>query len=106
MIVGVARTHKVILTPDDLVAMLVTVNRFLLRELATAQMRIVQEFRKAVATSASDWHKLANKRAEAILNATIRAAKLAVASGAQMGVSEGLPPFLERAETIAQRPEA
>ena len=105
LIAEIARIHKVALTPDDPVAMLVTVNRFLLRELAAAQMRIVQEFRETVATSASDWHKLANKRAETILNATIQAAKLAVASGAETGLSAGLSPFLEQAEAIARHTE-
>ena len=105
LLAELARTHKVALSPDDPVAMLVTINRFLLREFATTQEQMIQGFREAIATSSSEWNKLANKRAEAILNATILAAKNAVATGAETGLTAGLPPFLEAGESIARRLE-
>ena len=103
LLAELARKHKVALGTDDPVAMLITVNRFLLRETAASQDQLLQGFREAIATSSNDWNKLANKRAEAILNATIFAAKNAVASGAEEGVAAGLPVFLQAAETISRR---
>ena len=98
LLAELARKHKVALGADDPVAMLVTVNRFLLRETAAAQDQLLQGFREAIATASNDWNKLANKRAEAILNATIFATKNAVTSGAEEGVAAGLPVFLQAAE--------
>jgi hypothetical protein len=105
LLAELARKHKVALGADDPVAMLVTVNRFLLRETAASQDQLLQGFREAIATASSDWNKLANKRAEAILNATIFAAKNAVASGAEEGVAAGLPVFLHAAEKVSGRIE-
>lgn len=103
LLAELARKHKVVLGLDDPVAMLLTVNRFLLRETAASQEQLLQGFREAVATASSDWNKLANKRAEAILNATIFAAKNAVAAGAQEGVAAGLSVFLQTAERLSGR---
>ena len=103
LLAELARKHKVALGPDDPVAMLLTVNRFLLRETAASQEQLLQGFRESIATSSSDWNKLANKRAEAILNATIFAAKNAVASGAEEGVAAGLSVFLQSAERLSGR---
>ena len=105
LISELARIHKVVIEVGDPVAMQLTANRFLLRESAAAQEKIVQEFRESVLTASSDWNKLANKRAEAILNATITAAKNAVATGAEAGLAAGLTPFLDRADAIARRTE-
>ena len=103
LLAELARKHKVALGLDDPVAMLLTVNRFLLRETAASQEQLLQGFREAVATASSDWNKLANKRAETILNATIFAAKNAVASGAEEGVAAGLSVFLQTAERLSGR---
>ena len=103
LLAELARKHKVALGADDPVAMLVTVNRFLLRETAASQDQLLQGFREAIATASNDWNKLANKRAEAILNATIFATKNAVASGAEEGVASGLPVFLQAAERVSGR---
>ncbi len=103
LLAELARKHKVALGADDPVAMLVTVNRFLLRETAASQDQLLQGFREAVATSSSEWNKLANKRTEAILNATIFAAKNAVASGAEEGLAAGLPTFLAAIEPAFRR---
>ena len=103
LLAELARKHKVVLGLDDPVAMLLTVNRFLLRETAASQQQLLQGFRESIATSSSDWNKLANKRAEAILNATIFAAKNAVASGAEEGVAAGLSVFLQTAERLSGR---
>ena len=103
LLAELARKHKVALGIDDPVAMLLTVNRFLLRETAASQDQLLQGFREAVATASSDWNKLANKRAEAILNATVFAAKNAVASGAEEGVAAGLSTFLQTTEKVSGR---
>ena len=103
LLAELARKHKVVLGLDDPVAMLLTVNRFLLRETAASQEQLLQGFREAVATASSDWNKLANKRAETVLNATIFAAKNAVAAGAQEGVAAGLSVFLQTAERLSGR---
>lgn len=103
LLAELARKHKVALGADDPVAMLLTVNRFLLRETAASQDQLLQGFREAVATASSDWNKLANKRAEAILNATVFAAKNAVASGAEEGVAAGLSTFLQTTEKVSGR---
>ena len=103
LLAELARKHKVALGADDPVAMLLTVNRFLLRETAASQDQLLQGFREAVATASSDWNKLANKRAEAILNATVFAAKNAVTSGAEEGVAAGLSMFLQTAERLSGR---
>ena len=103
LLAELARKHKVALGVDDPVAMLLTVNRFLLRETAASQDQLLQGFREAVATASSDWNKLANKRAEAILNATVFAAKNAVASGAEEGVAAGLSTFLQTTEKVSGR---
>ena len=103
LLAELARKHKVVLGLDDPVAMLLTVNRFLLRETAASQEQLLQGFREAVATASSDWNKLANKRAETVLNATIFAAKNAVATGAQEGVAAGLSVFLQTAERLSGR---
>ena len=105
LLAELARKHKVALGADDPVAMLVTVNRFLLRETAASQDQLLQGFREAIATASNDWNKLANKRAEAILNATIFAAKNAITSGAEEGVAAGLPVFLQAAERVSGRIE-
>ncbi len=105
LLAELARKHKVALGADDPVAMLVTVNRFLLRETAASQDQLLQGFREAIATASNDWNKLANKRAEAILNATIFATKNAVTSGAEEGVAAGLPVFLQAAEKVSGRIE-
>ena len=101
LLAELARKHKVALGADDPVAMLVTVNRFLLRETAASQDQLLQGFREAVATASSDWNKLANKRTETILNAAVFAAKNAVAAGAQEGVAAGLATFLQTAERLS-----
>lgn len=106
LLAELARKHKVALGADDPVAMLVTVNRFLLRETAASQDQLLQGFREAIVTASNDWNKLANKRAETILNATIFAAKNAVASGAEEGVATGLPIFLQEAERVSGRIES
>ena len=103
LLAELARKHKVALGVDDPVAMLLTVNRFLLRETAASQDQLLQGFREAVVTASSDWNKLANKRAEAILNATVFAAKNAVASGAEEGVAAGLSTFLQTTEKVSGR---
>lgn len=103
LLAELARKHKVALGADDPVAMLVTVNRFLLRETAASQDQLLQGFREAIVTASNDWNKLANKRAEAMLNATIFATKNAVASGAEEGVAAGLPIFLQAAEKVSGR---
>ena len=100
-----ARTHGVALNSDDPVAMLITINRFLAREFAAHLEKLLQDFREAIATSSSDWQHRINKRAEAVLNATILAAKSAVSSGAEAGLAEGLPPFLQAFEAAARRTE-
>ena len=105
LLAELARKHKVALGADDPVAMLITVNRFLLRETAASQDELLQSFREAVATASSDWNKLANKRTEAILNSTVFAAKNAVASGAEEGVAAGLATFLQTAERLSGRIE-
>lgn len=64
----------------------ITVNHFLLRETTASQNLLLQGFRESIATSSHDWNKLANKRAETILSATIFAAKNAISSGAEEGV--------------------
>ncbi|MBE7156870.1 MAG: hypothetical protein INR62_00285 [Rhodospirillales bacterium] len=106
LLAEIARKHKVALGADDPVAMLITVIRFLLRETAASQDQLLQGFREAVATSSSDWNKLANKRTEAILNSTVFAAKNAVASGAEEGVAAGLAVFLQTAERLSGQIES
>ena len=101
LLAELARKHKVALGADDPVVMLVTVNRFLLRETAASQDQLLQGFREAIVTASSDWNKLANKRTEAILNSTIFAAKNAAASGAEEGVAAGLSTFLQTAEKLS-----
>ena len=103
LLAELARKHKVALGADDPVAMLLTVNRFLLRETAASQDQLLQGFREAIVTASNDWNKLANKRTEAILNSTIFAAKNAVASGAEEGVTAGLSVFLQTAERLSGR---
>ena len=103
LLAELARKHKVALGADDPVAILIAVNRFLLRETAGSQKQLLPGFREAVATASSDWNKLANKRAESILNATVFAAKNAVASGAEEGVASGLAAFLQTAERLSGR---
>lgn len=105
LIAELARVHKVVIGVDDPVAMQLTANRFLLRESAAQQEKTVQEFREVILTASSDWNKLANKRAEVILNAAVSAAKHAVAAGAEDGLAAGLTPFLDRADAIARRTE-
>ena len=105
LITELARTHGVALSPDDPVAMLITINRFLAREFAAHLDKLLQEFREALATSSSDWQHRINKRAEAVLNATIMAAKSAGSCGAESGLAEVLPPFLKAFEAVARRTE-
>ena len=105
LLAELARKHKVALGADDPVAMLLTVNRFLLRETAASQDQLLQGFREAIATASSDWNKLANKRTEAILNSTIFAAKNAVASGAEAGVAAGVPALIQATEKVSGRIE-
>lgn len=102
----IARENKVVIGSDDPVAMQLTAMRFLLNELASAQEGIVREFRETVATSASDWEKRSQKRAEAVLNAAVLAAKNAVAAGAQEGLAAELPAFREAFAQASRRTDA
>ena len=103
LLAELARKHKVVLGIDDPVAMLFTMNRFLLRETAASQAQLLQGFREALFTASSDSNKLANKRAETSLNAIILAVKNAVTSGAEEGIAAGLPVFLHAAERVSGR---
>ena len=99
----IARENKVVIGANDPIAMQLTAMRFVLLELAEAQRGIVREFRESVATSAADWENRSQKRAEAIMNAAVLAAKNAVAAGAQAGVAAGLPAFVEATERITRQ---
>ena len=105
LVAELARIHGTVLSPDDPVAMMITINRFLAREFAAHLDKLLQEFREALATSSSDWQHRINKRAEAVINGTIMAAKTAVSSGAESGLAEGLPPFLQAFEAATRRTE-
>ena len=99
----IARENKVVIGANDPIAMQLTAMRFVLLELAEAQRGIVQEFRESVATSTADWENRSQKRAEAIMNAAVLAAKNAVAAGAQAGVAAGLPAFVEATERVTRQ---
>ena len=105
IIAELARVHKVVLSPDDPLLMLVTLNQLLLEDLRAEQEQLIQQFREALLTMSIDWQKLASKKAEMILNSGILAGKTAIASGVESGLSEGLPLFLGPAQAAAIRLE-
>lgn len=101
-----AREHGVVLSKGDPVLILVTINRLLLQELASNQLQITREFREALETSSHDWERRANKRAEAVLNAAVVAAKNAVATGAESGLQAGMDSLLMKVDKSVQRMES
>lgn len=93
LIAEMARVHKVVLSPDDPAVMLLTINAFLARDLAAEQRELLQEYRETLVTQSGEWQKVASKNAEQVLNATVLAAKNAVAAGVESALSESLPGF-------------
>ena len=105
IIAELARLHKVVLSPDDPILMLVTLNDLLLEDLRAEQEQLVQQFRETLLTMSNDWQKLASKKAELVLNSGILAGKTAVAAGVESGLSESLPLFLGPTQAAALRLE-
>ncbi len=106
LIAEIAKNHKVVLGPDDPIVMLLSVNRFLINELAVSQTRMIQEFCEALATSSSDWQNRSNRRAESVLNASVTAAKNAVAAGAEAGITAGHELFIRAAGKASSQIES
>ena len=105
IIAELARLHKVVLSPDDPILMLVTLNDLLLEDFRAEQEQLVQQFRETLLTMSNDWQKLASKKAELVLNSGILAGKTAVAAGVESGLSESLPLFLGPTQAAALRLE-
>ncbi len=94
IIAELARIHKVVLSPDDPILILVTVNKLLLEDLRAEQEQLLQQFRETLLTMSIDSQKLASKKAELVLNSGILAGKTAIAAGVESALSESLPLFL------------
>ena len=103
IIAELARVHNVVLPKDDPALMLVTINAILAGDLAAELRALLQEFRETLVTQSSDWQKVASKKAEQVLNATVLAAKNAVAAGVQSALSESLPVFQSALQESAGR---
>jgi flagellar biosynthesis/type III secretory pathway protein FliH len=106
LLAEIAREHKVILGQDDPILILWSVNRFLLKELATNQVQITREFREIMESTAADWHNRSRKQAEGILNAALAAAKNALASGVEAGLQTGSASVVRAIAESVQRMEA
>ncbi len=101
----IARQHKVVLGKDDPILMLVTMQKMLLQESQNAQKQALDDFRFSLERTMKNWHSQSKSQAEKIINASIVAAKNAIAAGAAAGIGEGSQTLAQAVETVSKQLE-
>ena len=90
---GIAVRHGVVLSKDDPILILQTMNDRLMEENRQAQALMLAQFREEIEYISSQWKDDAKEKAEKILNAALASSKEAMANLFQESIKESVTTF-------------
>ncbi len=103
----IALKHGIAVSRDDPILVLQTINDRLMRDSATAQQEILDQFKEELESIAHRWGDDAKNKAERMLNAALTASKEAMAASMKEGASAATTAIrkeIEESTRQIQRP--